>query len=64
MSNKPTHTAYVVNEAPEDSDKKSQWFNIGTVWSHADGDGFNVDLPPGVTVAGRLVIRRNKAKTN
>ena len=62
MSNKPTHTAYVVNEAPEGSDKKAQWFNIGTVWAHSDGDGYNIDLPPCVTVSGRIVLRRNKEK--
>jgi hypothetical protein len=62
MSNAPTHTAFVVSDAPEGSDKKAQWFEIAKVWTHNDKDGFDIVLPPGVTVAGRLVIRRNKAK--
>lgn len=64
MSNKPTHTAFVVADAPEGSDKKPTWFQIGAVWPHGDGDGFEVVLPPGVTVSGRLVIRRNKPKAD
>lgn len=64
MSNKPTHTAYIVSEAKEDSNKKAQWFEIGTVWAHSDGDGFDVVLPPGVTVSGKLVLRRRKPKAD
>ena len=64
MSNKPTHTAFVVNDVPEGSDKKAQWFEIAKVWEHDDKGGFNVDLPPGVTVSGKIVVRRNKAKTD
>ena len=36
MSSKPTHTAYVVADAKEGSEKKAQWFEIGTVWSHSE----------------------------
>ena len=61
MSSKsPTHTAYVVIDPKEGSDKKAQWFEIGTVWSHNDGSGFDVMIPPGVTVAGRIVCRKRK----
>ncbi|OYV36441.1 MAG: hypothetical protein B7Z80_15570 [Rhodospirillales bacterium 20-64-7] len=64
MSNKPTHTANVVREAPEGSDKKAQFFPIAAVWEHDDKDGYTIDLPPGVTVYGRIVIRRNKTKAD
>ena len=59
-SNHPTHNAYVVLDPPKGSEKKAQWFEIGTVWSHKDGGGFDVMLPPGVTVSGRIVIRKRK----
>ena len=62
MSSKPTHTAFVVVDAKEGSEKKAQWFEIAAVWSHSDGDGFDVLIPPGVTVAGRIVIRKRKEK--
>jgi len=60
MSSKPTHTAYVVSDADEGSNRKAQWFEIGIVWPHKDGDGFDVELPPGVTVSGRIVCRKRK----
>ena len=60
MSNKPTHTAFVVADAPEGSDKKAQWFEISAVWTHGDGKGFDILIPPGVTVSGRIVCRARK----
>ena len=60
MSSKhPTHSAYIVIHQ-EGSEKKAQWFEIGTVWSHNDGDGFDVVIPAGVTVTGRIVCRKRK----
>ena len=64
MSNTPTHTAFVVSDAPEGSSKKAQWFEIAKVWTHKDSGGFDIDLPPGVTISGRLVVRRNKARAD
>jgi hypothetical protein len=56
----PTHTAYVVSDAKEGSEKKAQWFEIGAVWPHSDGSGFDLVIPPGVTVSGRIVCRKRK----
>ena len=64
MSNTPTLTAFIVTDAPEGSDKKAQWFEIAKVWEHKDKGGFDVVLPPGVTVSGRVIVRRNKAKAD
>lgn len=60
MSSKPTHSAYIVIDPKEDSGKKAQWFEVGTVWSHGDGSGFDVMIPAGVTVTGRIVCRKRK----
>jgi hypothetical protein len=60
MSNKPTHTAYVVVDPEAGSEKKAQWFEIAAAWSHGDGGGFDVVIPPGVTVSGRIVCRKRK----
>ena len=60
MSSKPTHSAYVVIDAKEGSDKKAHWYEIGTVWPHGDGSGFDVMIPAGVTVTGRIVCRKRK----
>jgi hypothetical protein len=64
MSNKPTHAAFVVADVPEGSDKKPQWFEIAKVWSHGDDKGFDVVIPPGVTVSGRIVCRVITAKAD
>lgn len=39
-SNKPTHRVYAVTKRGE----KSYWADIGAVWAHRDGKGFNVKL--------------------
>ena len=40
MSNKPTHTAYVIIDPKEGSDHKAQWIEVGAVWPHKNGQGF------------------------
>ena len=39
MSNKPTHTAYVVIDPREGTDRKAQWIEVGAVWPHKSGKG-------------------------
>ena len=60
MSNKPTHTAYVVIDPKEGSDKKAQWIEVGAVWSHNDGSGFDLVVPAGISLSGRIVCRKRK----
>jgi len=60
MSNKPTHHAYVVVEPQEGSDRKAQWHRVGTVWPHTKGNGFDLVIPPGVTLSGRIVCTEAK----
>jgi len=35
--NKPTHTAYVVINPEQGSDRKAQWHEIGAIWPHNTG---------------------------
>ena len=60
MSNKPTHIAYVVPEAKEGSDKKPDWTKVGAVWPHKKGNGFDVVIPEGISVSGRIVCTERK----
>jgi hypothetical protein len=62
MSNKPTHTAYVVVEPKDGSDRKAQWHEVGAIWSHKNGLGFDLVIPTGVSVAGRIVCTERKEK--
>ena len=62
MTNKPTHNAYVVIEPKEGSDRKATWLLVGAVWPHRNGDGFDLVIPEGVNVSGRIVCRQRKEK--
>lgn len=64
MSNKPTHIAYVVTEGKSEEDKGT-WHPIGAVWPHKSGKGFDLVIPPGVMISGRIVCteRREKSAT-
>jgi hypothetical protein len=59
---KPTHTAYVVqNPKPgSHSDKEAFWHKIGSVWPHKNGTGFDLVIPEGISVSGRIVITERK----
>ena len=44
-SKEPTHRAFVVKKfTDKDGNEKSRWLDIGTVWTHRDGKGFDVSL--------------------
>ena len=53
MTKKPTHRAYLVPETK--ADKKTHWVEVGAVWPHGNGGGFDLVLPPGLAVSGRVV---------
>ena len=40
---KPTHTAYVVNEPREGTEGKAMWREVGAVWPHKSGKGFDLN---------------------
>jgi hypothetical protein len=49
----PSHVAYHVRDR---AGKKGFWTRIGSVWPHADGKGFNVQLDV-VPLDGRISLR-------
>jgi hypothetical protein len=62
MSSKPSHIAYVVTDPKDGTDGKAQWHQVGAVWSHTKGTGFDLIIPPGVTLSGRIVCTPRKEK--
>ena len=60
MSSKPSHIAYVVTDPDEGSERKAQWFPVGAIWPHRSGKGFDLVIPPGVTLSGRIVCTERK----
>jgi hypothetical protein len=64
MSNKPTHTAYVVINPEPGSNKKAIWHRVGSVWPHKNGKGFDVVIPEGISLAGRIVCTEPKERSD
>jgi len=56
-SNTPSHRVYAVAK----NGKQSYWREIGAVWSHADGEGFNLKLDYLPLNGSEIVIRKPKA---
>lgn len=50
--NKPTHIAYHVRDAGE----QSYWDRIGVAWEHRDNRGFNIELAS-MPIDGKVTLR-------
>lgn len=48
---------FVVDERNQD---RKFWTRVGAAWPHEDGKGYNLEIIPGISVSGRLVIREKK----
>ena len=59
MSNKPTHYAYVVTPSKQDA-KKDYWHRVGSVFAHKNGNGFDLVIPEGISLSGRIVCTEPK----
>jgi len=60
MTNRPTHTAYVVTDPKDGSDRKATWHEVGAVWPHKNGNGFDIIILAGISVSGRIVCTERK----
>ena len=58
--NKPSHIAYVVAETGTGSDEKAFWREVGSVWPHKIGAGFDLLIHDRLAVSGRVVITERK----
>jgi hypothetical protein len=59
---KPTHIAYVVSEAKDDDERKGFWREVGAVWPHKNGKGFDIVIGEQLSVSGRIVCTERKDK--
>jgi hypothetical protein len=57
---KPTHRAYVVVEPKQGSERKAKWVEVGAIWPHKSGSGFDVVIEPGISLSGRIVCTEPK----
>jgi hypothetical protein len=57
---RPTHSAHVVTPPREGSERKATWTEVGTVWPHKSGKGFDLVIPEGISLSGRIVITERR----
>jgi hypothetical protein len=48
--------------ANANGEEKTYWHKVGTVFPHRKGEGFNVIIPEGLAVSGRLLILPRKGR--
>ena len=61
---RPSHSAWVVKSAREGSNEKPQWREVGAVWPHKSGAGFDLVLFDQLAVSGRVVCTIRKQPEN
>ena len=59
--NKPSHRVYAVTKRKSG---ENDWTEIGAVWAHGDGKGFNLKLDYLPLTQAELVIRAPKEKSD
>ena len=57
---RPSHTAFVVSNAREG--EKARWREVGAIWPHKNGMGFDLVLVEIISVSGRIVCTVRKER--
>jgi hypothetical protein len=60
----PSHIAYVVADPKQGTDRKANWREVGAVWPHKNGNGFDLVVHDQLAVSGRIVCTERKEKQN
>lgn len=53
---KPSFELFLANEKGEGDDKKTFWTKVGAAWPNKAGTGFNIDIPAGLSISGRVTM--------
>lgn len=51
-------------DATQDKEERTLWHRVGTAFKHKSGEGYNIELIPGVAISGKLVIIPITEKNN
>lgn len=51
----PEFVAYLIEESRHDGGKPF-WHRVGNVWPNKQGKGYTLVIPPGMTIAGRVIL--------
>lgn len=50
------------NYTNRDGEEKTGWTEVGIGFPSKDGEGVNIELRPGISVSGRIVVRPGRSK--
>jgi hypothetical protein len=56
------YDAFVTEEYEHNGGTKARFFNIGVAFPAKKGNGFDLIIPPGISVTGRVSIRERKGQ--
>jgi hypothetical protein len=62
MSSKPALIAYVIEKPEGKPDAKGYWREVGAVWPHGRGGGFDLVIHRQLSVTGRIVCVERREK--
>ena len=48
--------------AKDTGEEKTGFYRFGSAFPHKDGKGFNLVIPDGVALSGRVMVRERKSK--
>lgn len=57
MASQPSHRAFIVEDKGEG--QKAFWREVAPVWQHKNGNGYDMIIPAGIALTGRIVIMEN-----
>ena len=61
MANGPSHKAFLI-EKPEREGAAPFWRGVAVAFTHRDNKGFDLVIPSGMALSGRVVIRERDAE--
>ena len=58
------YNAYITEDYKDKNtgEEKTSFTNVGTAFPHKDGKGFNLVIPNGLALSGKVLIRERKGK--
>lgn len=51
------YDALVPHQYEANGETKTHWTRVGVAFANADGRGINVEITPGISINGKLVLR-------
>ena len=47
---------------PKGGEEKTRFHRVGAAFASRNGDGFNIEIPPGIAISGKALLRPRKEK--